>query len=86
MGPIAPVIVIVIIIMNPSRRGTAEGDARRRRGERSRGREGYEYVRLDVHHRRLYRDDDDLRDDDVDARARGIRETDRARARGSIDG
>jgi len=71
--------------MNPSRRGTAEGDARRRRGERSRGREGYEYVRLDVH-RDDHRDDDDLRDDDVDARARGIRETDRARARGSIDG
>jgi|TARA_B100000073_G_scaffold195747_1_gene162166 hypothetical protein len=76
--------------MNPSRRGTAEGDARRRRGERSRGREGEEtedteYVRLDVH-RDDHRDDDDLRDDDVDARARGIRETDRARARGSIDG
>ena len=85
MGPIAS----VVIVMNPSRRGTAEGDARRRRGERSRGREGEEtedteYVRLDVH-----RDDhrfDELDDDDVDARARGIRETDRARARGSIDG
>ena len=76
--------------MNPSRRGTAEGDARRRRGERSIGREGEEtedteYVRLDVR-RDDHRDDDDLRDDDVDARARGIRETDRARARGSIDG
>ena len=76
--------------MNPSRRGTAEGDARRRRGERSRGREGEEtedteYVRLDVR-RDDHRDDDDLDDDDVDARARGIRETDRARARGSIDG
>ena len=82
-------IASVVVIMNPSRRGAAEGDARRRRGERSRGREGEEtedteYVRLDVH-----RDDhrfDELDDDDVDARARGIRETDRARARGSIDG
>ena len=74
--------------MNPSRRGAAEGDARRRRGnDREEGRrrdEDTEYVRLDVH-----RDDhrvDELDDDDVDARARGICETDRARARGSIDG
>ena len=70
---------------------TRRGRGRREEatGERSRGREGEEtedteYVRLDVH-----RDDhrvDELDDDDVDARARGIRETDRARARGSIDG
>ena len=71
---------------------TRRGRGRREEatGERSRGREGEEtedteYVRLDVR-RDDHRDDDDLRDDDVDARARGIRETDRARARGSIDG
>lgn len=65
------------------RGGTEEGDARRRRENDREGgkRRRIPNVHLDVH--RLRRDD--LRDD-VDERARGIRETDRARARGSIDG
>ncbi len=56
-------------------RATRGGDGRSIERE-----ETDENVHLDVHRLQL-----DLRDD-VDERARGIRETDRARARGSIDG